>query len=606
MLQLHEVRIPIEHEQSCRGAIAYHSGVVVNACAKLLGISPAHITYVRVTRRNIDARKKNRIHFSVSVIVLIDDEALEERLIADRVAGATQFVQKPLITPDDVSSAIRSAGERYLPPVIVGSGPAGLFCALYLARAGMRPVVIERGEAVPERMERIRELETRGVLNPESNIQFGEGGAGTYSDGKLTTQTKTRYAQTIHRWFVDAGAPSDILWDAHPHIGSDVLRDVVMRMREEILRLGGQVLFSTKLIDFEFETASSATSNQLGGAAHSDDVEHEISTTSHITAIRVEDTHTHETRRILTREVVLACGHSARDTFELLHERGVYLEQKPFSIGARIEHPQSLINAAQWGEHAPTKYLGAAEYKLAWHGKNGRSVYTFCMCPGGYVVCAASEEGQICTNGMSNFDRAGANANSALLVSISPEDFGSEHPLAGMYLQRDIEKRAYDLARRSGVAGRYLAPAMRLKDLYKQVGKRAPRTDAHIMKHFNGFKTTFKPGVFPADLSEIYPPYVLPHMAEALEFFDKKLAGFGCGEALLIAPEVRSSSPIRMVRGKDMQAFVGRSGSRDAFGQSGIYPCGEGAGYAGGIMSAAADGMRIAECLVQRYAASKH
>ncbi len=553
------------------------------AAASALRVQPAEIERVVLLKRSVDARKKSNVHFVATLGVSLRDRAKEAELLAVFAKRSGNGFAKgthvkahtppvPLVI-SQVSAAgdaadIGAAADATTPRVlVVGTGPAGLFCALVLARAGLRPLVVERGADVDARKAAVDAFNAGEEFNPQTNIQFGEGGAGTFSDGKLTTNIKSPFAHDVLRLFVEAGAPEEIQWLAKPHIGTDLLIDVVRTLRQQIEAAGGQVCFNTQLVGLGFDEGQVARA-----------------------CLEVRDGAQTQTSWVDVSDVVLACGHSARDTFELLYELDVPLEQKPFSVGVRIEHPQSIINRAQYGSNAEHPALGAADYKLAVHlqptetDPTPRGVYTFCMCPGGEVVCAASEPGTVVVNGMSEFARAGENANSALLVSVEPADFGSDHPLAGVEFQRAIERAAFAATRAEGQPD-YRAPVQTVGDFLAGaaggVADAAGAVDSAV-------SPTYPRGVATVDPRAYLPAFVTDAMAAALPLLDKKLHGFAHPQALLCGPETRSSSPVRIVRNVDLQSEL------VAGVNSGLYPCGEGAGYAGGIMSAACDGVRVA------------
>ena len=523
------------------------------AAAKKLGVAEKRLATVRLLKRSIDARRKSDVHFVATLGVTLCDLAQQESELKSETEA--RLVERLADKDVFIAAAKEAPAAKLLPvaplvrPVVVGTGPAGLFAALELAVAGARPLVIERGSKVNERIAKVASFTRGGMLDPECNIQFGEGGAGTFSDGKINTNIHNPRCVTVLNEFVRAGAPEEILWQAKPHIGTDHLTSAVKNMRQKIESLGGKVRFNTRLVDISVNEK-----NELAGIA----VESE--------AGREE---------IAADTLILATGHSARDTFEMLHQAGATLTQKAFSIGVRIEHDQQLINKAQYGSAAHHPALGAADYKLSCHLPSGRSVYTFCMCPGGSVVAAASEAGGVVTNGMSRFARAETNANSAFLVNVVPEDFESEHPLAGIEFQRRWERAAFEQA-----GGKYKAPAQLLGDF--MLNKPSKKAGA--------IKPTYPLGVIYGDLSRCLPTFVTDSLRAAAPLFDRLLRGFAAPNAVLTGVETRSSSPVRVVRDETLQSNV-----------RGVYPCGEGAGYAGGIMSAAVDGLRCADAVLERY-----
>ena len=523
MLRIQNIPLPIDGGQS----------QLKKKAARILGVKPEAITGLSLARQSIDARKKNDVHYVCTVDVTMADEEKIMARCRDKNVSLHQSV--PYIFP-----TVRRVS--LLPPVVVGMGPAGLFAALFLARNGLAPIVLERGRPVEERTADVERFWATGVLDTTSNVQFGEGGAGTFSDGKLTTGTHDPRISTVFRTLVEAGAPADILYQHKPHIGTDVLRDVVKNIRLELIRLGCDVRFGHQLTGLILRDGAVAGLTVEGPQGSYD---------------------------LPCDALVLSPGHSARDTFQMLLEAGVPMEQKPFAIGVRIEHPQNAISLAQFGP--AWDRLPAADYKLACHLPNGRSAFTFCVCPGGQVVAAASEEGRLVTNGMSHRARDGKNINGGFLVGVGPADFGSDHPLAGVAFQRRWEEAAFTLG-----GGNYHAPAQTVKDfLARQVSKALGAVEA-----------TYRPGVTPTDLDRCLPDYVTDTLRGALPVFDRKLHGFAAPDSLLTGVESRSSSPVRILRGEDYQSTV-----------RGLYPCGEGAGYAGGITSAAVDGIRVAEAL---------
>ncbi len=492
---------------------------VLDVALKKSGISKNEVTFWKIYKKSIDARNKDDVHFVYTIDVELKDKQLCNGLLE----------VKEFSFPE-----IKNNRKSNLRPVIVGAGPAGLFAGLILARYGANPIIIEQGKTVTERKKDVEEFKKTGKLNINSNVQFGEGGAGTFSDGKLNTGISSPYCKFVLEEFVKFGAPKQILYVNKPHVGTDNLINVIQNMRNEIIKLGGTFLFNEKVTDFEFEN------NALKAIICS--------------------------KRIETDTAILAIGHSSRDTFEKLYNIGINMEAKSFSVGARIEHKQELINKSQYGDKTKLD-LPPAEYKLVYHAKD-RTLYTFCMCPGGEVVASSSEEGTIVTNGMSNFARDGKNANSAILVGVNPEDFDGESPLRGMYFQKEIEEKAFEVG-----GGDYKAPVQRVEDFLNK----------KITTKFGNVKPTYLPGVKMADLHEILPKYITDTMEEGLKYFDSKLKGFADKDAILTGVETRSSSPVRILRDDNLMSNI-----------KGIYPCGEGAGYAGGIMSAAVDGIKCA------------
>lgn len=510
---------------------------IEKAAAEALNIEQKRITKTEIYKKSVDCRK-GEVHFVFTADVTVDGD--EDKILAsvntNRVIKCEKYSYK----------MPRSVRKSTFSPVIAGFGPAGMFSGLILARSGHNPIIVERGRDVDSRTNDVYNFWNNRVLDETSNIQYGEGGAGTFSDGKLTTGIKDSRCRFVFEEFVKHGAPEDILYNAKPHIGTDKLKGVVKSIREEIISLGGKVLFETQL------TGIIVANNFIHG-------------------VTVKDKFGKETD-IETDALILSIGHSSSDTVEMLYNKGVNMMQKPFSVGARIEHPQEFINSAQYGEFKNHPKLAAADYKLSHHSLHERGAYTFCMCPGGTVVCASSQKGGVVTNGMSEFARDKENANSAILVGIEPADFPTEHPLSGFKLQREIEEKAFKAG-----GGDYTAPAQLVGDFLK--GQKSAKTGT--------VKPSFPTGVSMGDITTVLPEKVVNTMREALVVWDKKIKGFAMNDAVLTAPETRSSSPVRILRDEFYQTNV-----------RGLYPCGEGAGYAGGIVSASVDGVKCAEAVL--------
>ncbi|ULN66920.1 NAD(P)/FAD-dependent oxidoreductase [Vibrio gigantis] len=527
MIRLTEIKLPLDHEESA----------IQDAIEAKLGIDSDQVLSFNIFKRGYDARKKSKILLIYTLDVLVENEAeLLEQFISDPHVKVTPDMEYKF-----VAHASENQTER---PVVIGFGPCGLFAALILAQSGFKPIVVERGKEVRERTKDTFGFWRKRTLNTESNVQFGEGGAGTFSDGKLYSQVKDpkHYGRKVIEEFVAAGAPEEILYVSKPHIGTFKLVTMIEKMRASIIELGGEIRFSTRVDDVHMEDG------QITGLTLSNGEE------------------------IKSRHVVLAVGHSARDTFEMLHDRGVYMEAKPFSVGFRIEHKQSMIDEARFGKNAGNPILGAADYKLVHHCKNGRTVYSFCMCPGGTVVAATSEEGRVVTNGMSQYSRAERNANSAIVVGIDPERDYPGDALAGIRLQRELESGAYVLGGEN-----YDAPAQKIGDFLKG---RDPSAIGEV-------QPSFTPGIHLTDISKALPDFAIEAIREAIPAFEKKIKGFSTPDGLLTGVETRTSSPVCIKRGKDYQSI----------NLKGFFPAGEGAGYAGGILSAGIDGIKVAEAL---------
>ena len=521
MIRIRDIALPPEHD---------HNQLLFEA-ARLLKISGSKILKLEIFRRSIDARKKPDVKIVYTVDVWVGGN--EKKILKNSGCKKAAITEKAYYSLPKIDKQPQNR------PVVVGFGPAGMFAALVLAMAGMKPIVLERGEDAASRHEKVETFWKTGKLDTRSNVQFGEGGAGTFSDGKLNTGVNNVRIGWVLEQFVKFGAREDILFDAKPHIGTDVLLTVVQNLRKKVIELGGEVRFNTQVVNI-------------------------LSRDGKISGLELQDGSILDCDR-----VILAIGHSARDTFQMLHDRGIPMEAKPFAMGVRIEHPQALINTSQFGRNDPV--LPPADYKLVQH-LEGRTVYTFCMCPGGHVVAAASEEGRVVTNGMSYADRDGENANAALLVTVNPADFPDDHPLAGMYWQRQIEEKAF------AAGSNYHAPAQLVVDFLAGRPSTGP----------GAVTPTYRPGVAWGDLRSVLPDVITQPLKEALPLLEGKLRGFATNDAVLTAPETRSSSPVRILRDETRQSSL-----------SGLFPTGEGAGYAGGIMSAAIDGIQSAEALIE-------
>jgi len=538
MLRINELKLPLNHPDAA----------LRDAILARLGVPDGDLVDFSVFKRSYDARKKS----AIVLIYSIDADVRNEAAVLARLQKDQHVMPAPDTGYKFVPAAKPAPGTPR--PVVVGTGPCGLFVALILAQMGLNPIVLERGKIVRERTVDTFGFWRKRKLDTESNVQFGEGGAGTFSDGKLYSQIKdsNHHGRKVLTEFVKFGAPEEILYVSKPHIGTFRLVKMVEQMRAEILALGGEIRFETRVDDVLVEEKNGVRE---------------------VVGVRLNSG-----EELATRHLAMAIGHSARDTFEMLYERGVYIEAKPFSIGFRVEHPQSLIDVCRFGPNAGNKLLGAADYKIVHHASNGRSVYSFCMCPGGTVVAASSEEGRVVTNGMSQYSRAERNANSAIVVGITPDDYPG-HPLAGIAFQRELESRAFVLG-----GSTYDAPGQLMGDFVRGVAS----------KEFGSVTPSFRPAVHLTDLAPSLPDYAIVAMREAFVAFDKQIKGYYKEDAVLTGVETRTSSPIRIKRNNDdLQSLNTR----------GLFPAGEGAGYAGGIMSAAVDGIRVAEAMALAMAA---
>lgn len=513
---------------------------IINKAAKKLRVSKSEIDSLSIIHQSIDARRKNSIflNYCIKVDLKINENDVVRKCHADDV----------IIVHEQCNTPLKYGKEELKDrPVIVGMGPAGLFAGYILAKYGFSPILIDRGSNIKNRTEQVNKFWSTGVFNPNTNVQFGEGGAGTFSDGKLTTRIKDKRCDEVLNIFVKCGAPNDILYSGKPHIGTDMLKTVISNLGDEIIRMGGKLKFDTKVNDIDIKN------NRINGISTESD--------EHISA----------------SSVIFAIGHSARDTYEMLYKKGLKLTPKAFAIGIRVEHPREFIDESQYGKYAGNPILGSADYRLTTRGKKyGRAAYTFCMCPGGFVVAAASESDHIVTNGMSLNKRDADNSNSAIVVSVNPDDYGSDSPLSGMEFQRKWEHRVFV---DSGCS--YNAPVQTVKDYMNK----------KITDQLGNVKPTYKPGIFLSDLHKYLPVYVSETLEEAILDFDRKIKGFAMNDAVLTGIETRTSAPLRIERDENFEAL----------GISGLYPAGEGAGYAGGIISAAVDGIKIAERIISKY-----
>ena len=540
MLRLTEIKLPLDHaEEELRSSIL-----------KRLQIGDGDLLRVEIFKRSYDARKKGNI----VLVYVVDVEVKNDRSLLKRFKKNPHISETPDMNYRSVIKNQNGIGDNGVNdrPIVIGMGPCGIFAALLLAQMGLRPIVLERGKSVRDRSVDTFGFWVKGRLNPESNAQYGEGGAGTFSDGKLYSRVgdPQHYGRKVLTELVNAGASAEILYVNKPHIGTYRLVKIVQQMREEIVRLGGEVRFESRVVDIKIDRDSLKSGLESG---------------------QMRGVHLENGEFLPSKHVVLAVGHSARDTFEMLFDRGVYVEAKPFSVGFRVEHPQALIDECRFGEQAGHELLGAADYKLVHHCANGRAVYSFCMCPGGKVVAAASEPGRLVTNGMSEYARNESNANSAIVVGITPEDYPG-NPLAGIALQRELEERAFELGGKD-----YKAPGQLIGDFLA----------GQASTELGSVTPSYTPGVRLCDLGTSLPDFAIEALKEAIPAFEKQIRGFAMNDAILTGVETRTSSPIRIKRNDSFQSL----------NTLGLFPAGEGAGYAGGILSAGIDGIRVAEAV---------
>lgn len=539
MIRIHQIKVKPENGKD----------KLIKKAAIILRVAETEILDLQIVKRSLDARKKPELFYSY----VVDVKVAKEEMVLKRASRGPEAKNISLAPKEGYVFPTVSGTEKIKRPVIVGMGPAGLFCGYFLAKAGFAPIILERGKDVDARQQDVDAFWNGGELNPESNVQFGEGGAGTFSDGKLNTLVKDKYGRNgeVLRLLYQFGAPEEILYESKPHIGTDILKNVVKNIRNEIIRLGGEVCFESQMTDLEVESGK-------------------------ICQVTVNDE-----KKIKTDVVVLAIGHSARNTFEMLYDKGITMEAKPFAVGFRVEHSQKMINESQYGGVYADK-LPAAAYKVTAKASDGRGVYSFCMCPGGYVVNASSEPGRLCVNGMSYSKRDSKSANSAIIVTVQPEDYGATHPLSGLSFQRELEERAYR-------AGGGKVP-VQTYGCFKEKVTGAGEYEGNQQAGNACLHPSIKGEYVFADITSVLPENLNKDVVEGMEQFAKAIKGFNSADTLLMAVESRTSSPVRILREDSLQAKV-----------EGLYPCGEGAGYAGGITSAAMDGIKVAEAIVQKY-----
>ncbi len=548
MIRIHQIKIKPEDGRE----------KIKKKAAGILRISEKDILELQIVKRSLDARKKPDLFYSY----VVDVKVAKEDVVFKKAAGGPEARNLSLTENVGYRFPEVVGTKKIKRPLIVGMGPAGLFCGYYLAKAGFTPIILERGKDVDARQKDVDAFWEGGQLNPESNVQFGEGGAGTFSDGKLNTLVKDKYGRNgeVLRLLCEFGAPEEILYESKPHIGTDILKDVVKNIRNEIIRLGGEVCFESQVTDLGIKNG------------------------------KIEYVVVNDDRKVETDVVVLAIGHSARNTFQMLYDKGITMEAKPFAVGFRVEHSQKMINESQYGDVYADK-LPAAAYKVTAKASDGRGVYSFCMCPGGYVVNASSEDGRLCVNGMSYSKRDSYAANSAIIVTVQPEDYGANHPLSGISFQRELEERAYRAGAGKIPVQTYCSFKEKVCGEWKDENHSEVKENVDLPNNESKSKIPTVKGAYVfADITGILPKNLNKDIVEGMEQFAKGIKGFNAPDTLLMAVESRTSSPVRILRGDSLEAEV-----------VGLYPCGEGAGYAGGITSAAMDGIKVAEAIVQKY-----